>query len=169
MSNSNKAKTIPPNIYRNTLNEFYDISGILSPIYANNVLINPFNTKAGSDYNSSVVNNVLAMIDGESSTVNRVIGYFAAVKDNTVDNSNKFIIAMSLCVPEDYKLFRTQYGRFLAMRKCLSNNCMLIHVDKPQRVITSTSAHWPIYCFNKDNTISHQFMAFEARCNNYYK
>lgn len=166
MCNQYKTKFISPTVYHNTLREFTDINGILSPIFANNVLNDPFLVKHG-DYNSGIVTNVLNMVDG-TTTTNKVVGYFAAAKNTDLATSEyKFNIAMSFCVPEDYHRFSTRYARFLAMRKCLSGNGMMVHVDAPKRVIHSHS--WPIYCFDKDNTICGQYITFNSRCINYYK
>ena len=166
MCDINKIKTVPRNIYRNTLVEFEHAEGILSPIHADIVLDNIFHVKHG-DYTSGIVNNVINLMDGTSSVSNRVIGYFAARKQDAADCHDKFILAMSFCVPEDYHTFNAQYARFLAMRKCLANKCMMVHLNKPQRVITSGA--WPFYCFDSDNTIDIQFMEFETRCISYYK
>ena len=163
---SNKTKNISNGVYSRALEEFSNAEGILSPIYADTIIKDPFYVKSG-DVTAGTISNVLDIIDGSAKITNRVVGYFAAKKDDHSFSENKYIMAMSFCAPEDYEEFSSRYARFLAMRKCLSNSCMMIHVNKAQRVITK--GYWPIYYFDKDNTIDIQLMEFETRCIKYYR
>lgn len=163
-NNKSKSKYITNRQYHEILQDFNAINGILSPIYADRVITNPFNVERG-DYHSGMVNNVVNMIEGAPSTANKVIGYFAAVRNDQTNDSCKFNMSMSFCAPDDYEVFNTRYARYLAMCKCLSNKGLMIHVDKPKRVIGS---HYPAYYFCLNNTICHQYVAFNSRCVNYY-
>jgi len=159
-------KSISNKVYAQTLREFNLAEGILSPIFADIIFKDPFYVKSG-DQTAGEINNILDIVNGSPSVTNKVVGYFAAKKNTDASYSDKYITAMSFCAAEDYKDFNSRYARFLAMRKCLSNSCMMIHVNKAQQVISK--GYWPLYYFDKDNTINIQLMEFETRCVKYYR
>jgi hypothetical protein len=155
-----KGKTVSRQTYNTILQEFNSKKGLLYPIYANTIISDIFDAKDGS----AVINNVLKLMQGHESCSNRVVGYFAALPDNT---EQKFKVGMSFCVPSDYPVFNMDFARYLAMTKTLAGCGMLTKVNKERQVIFSDPFS-PVYYFGYKNTIADQYDMFINKCIKYY-
>lgn len=174
-----KTKAIPNRVYSATANEFSAKRGLLYPIYADTIVQDIFKDY---DYNldfSNVVKNTLDLLHNSENCTNKCIGYFAALP---IENSeNKYMVAMSFCVPGDFKVFSRKYSKFLAMRKALSDNGILCHVTRVKKNETGekvtvlnksqviASSSYPVYYFSYGHTISDQYKRFTDKCDKYYK
>ena len=161
---NSKKNVIPHRNYHETLDDFNSSKGILYPIYAN-IIIDSNIVKDSYTLDSSIfINKMINIFNGHESCSNKVVGYFASLPSKS--DKRGYTISMSFCAPIDYNLFNYRYARFFAMRKALSENCLLAHCDKKQQIIYSKG--FPLYYFSYGNTIMDQFNYFRSKCDKYY-